>query len=153
MARLTEMVATQREHVESLSCLEFPNAAFVPPRPLKECRVALISSAGLMQRDEDNVHGSSADYRVIEHKRPDRDLLINHISVNFDRTAFAEDVNSVFPRARLAELAESGTIEKAATQHYAFMGATAPEKMQANVERLSKELHDAGINTVCLLPV
>lgn len=153
MARLNEMATTQREHLESLSCPKFSTGAFVPPRPLSQCRVALVSTAGLMKRKDDNIPGNSTDYLTIEHKWPTRDLLINHVSVNFDRTAFAEDINSVFPREILAEMADDGSIEKVASQHYAFMGATAPEKLQSNVERLADTLIDADINTVCLLPV
>ena len=153
MARLTEMAATQRESLESLVCPEFSSGAFVPPGPLKQRSVALISSAGLMKRKDENVHGNSADYRTIEHNWPERDLLINHISVNFDRTAFAEDTNSVFPRAILGQLAEDGIIKKVSAKHYSFMGATAPEKLRPEVEKLAQELTGDGIDTACLLPV
>ena len=153
MARLTEMVAPQRESLESLDCPAFKNGAFVPPRPLKQCRVALISSAGLMKRKDDNVRGNTADYRSIEHSWPNRDLLINHISVNFDRTAFAEDINSVFPKEILGQLAEENIIDKVSAKHYSFMGATAPDKLQPNVRKLAQELINDGINTACLLPV
>lgn len=153
MARLNEMAPAQREHLEAMECPEFANSALVPPRPVKECRVALISSAGLMKRKDDNVPGNSTEYRTIEHNWPERDLLINHISVNFDRTAFAEDINSVFPREILAGMAEDNVIEKVAKEHYAFMGATEPEKLQPSVEKLATVLTEANINTVCLLPV
>jgi len=148
MARLTEMAATQRESLESLDCPEFQNSAFVAPRPMKQCRVALISSAGLMKRKDDNISGGSADYRTIEQTWPDRDLLINHISVNFDRTAFAEDINSVFPREILGQLAEEQVIEQASARHYSFMGATTPDKLRPNVEKLAQELVSDGINTL-----
>ena len=75
------------------------------------------------------------------------------MSVNFDRTAFAEDVNSVFPRQRLAELAQRQIIAHAASEHYSFMGATAPEQMEEHVQVLITELKSRDINTVCLLPV
>ncbi len=153
MARLDQMAPAQREVLESLDCPTIADTAFVPPRPLNQCRVALVSSAGLMKRKDDNVSGSSSDYRVFENSWPERDILMNHISVNFDRTAFAEDINVVFPRAILKEMAEQEVIERTAAKHYAFMGATAPDKLQENVERLASELIDANINTVCLLPV
>jgi len=96
---------------------------------------------------------NSADYRTIEQSWPNRDLLINHISVNFDRTAYAEDINSVFPREILEQLAQEGKIGRVAKNHYSFMGATAPEKLRPSVERLATELAENDINTVCLLPV
>lgn len=153
MARLEQLTAPQREGLESLDCPVIPDASFVAPRPLEQCRVALISSAGLMKRKDDNVPGGSADYRVFENTWPERDILINHVSVNFDRTAFAEDINVVFPRAILKEMAEDGVIERTAAEHYSFMGATEPDKLRASVEQLANELKDANINTACLLPV
>jgi len=153
MARLDEMAPTQREHIEALECPEIADPAFVAPRPLNQCRVALISSAGLIKRKEENVFGGSTEYRTIEHKWPDRDILMNHVSVNFDRTAFAEDINSVFPRAILHSMAEDKVIGKTAVEHYSFMGATAPEKLQENVNLLADVLHTAKVDTVCLLPV
>ena len=139
MARLTEMAATQRESLESLDCPEFQSGAFVPPRPMKQCRVALISSAGLMKRKDDNVAGNSADYRTIEHSWPDRDLLINHVSVNFDRTAFAEDINAVFPREILRQMAEEKLIDEVSSKHYSFMGCllyTSPSPRDGLLSRM-----------------
>lgn len=153
MAKLDEMAPSQREHLEKLDCPVISDAAFVAARPLNQCRVALISSAGLMKREDENINGASANYRSFENSSPDRDILMNHISVNFDRTAFAEDINTVFPRAILNELAADNIIQSAATRHYAFMGAIAPEKMRTNIEQLANELNNANINTVCLLPV
>jgi len=153
MVRLSEIAATQREHLESLSCPEFTQSAHVPPRALSECRVALISSAGLMKRKDENVPGNSNTYREFDSKCPDREILINHVSVNFDRSAFSEDINSIFPRELLTEMAQDGTIEHAANIHYSYMGATEPKQLQASAEQLAKVLTDAQINTVCLLPV
>lgn len=153
MARLQDCVDAERTHLEALECPEFEQAAFTPPRPLSECRVALISSAGLMQRGSPNVPAGASDYRVIGESVPDADILINHVSVNFDRSAFAEDINTVFPRQRLKELEQQRTIAKAADEHYSFMGATAPEKMESHAHALAAELKSKSINTVCLLPV
>ena len=152
MARLEDMAPSQREHIEAMECPEF-NTALTGKRPLGECRVALISSAGLMRRGEDNIEGNSVDYRTFEKSCPDRDILINHISVNFDRSAFAEDINTVFPRELLQSLQEDGSIGHAAKKHYSFMGAAAPEELQPAAERLALALKEADINTACLLPV
>ena len=153
MVKLTDVVAAERQHLEGLECPEFPDPVLLPPRALSSSRVALISSAGLMKRSDDNVKAGTAEYRTIETTTRDRDVLLNHVSVNFDRTGFAEDINSVFPRERLNDLKENGVIEHAAKSHYSFMGATAPEAMQANVQELVTELKAQKINAVCLLPV
>lgn len=153
MPRLSDCTPEERARLESLDCPHFEDAAFVEPRPLASCRVALISSAGLMQRHGPNVHAAASDYRTLDDSIADDDILMNHVSVNFDRTAFAEDINTVLPRQRLRELAEQNIIEHAATEHYSFMGATAPELMEPHVHRLAEELKLKQINTVCLLPV
>ena len=153
MARLTDSVDNERLYLEALECPAFGQTAFTPPRPLSECSVALISSAGLMQRGSGNIRAGASDYRTIDDTIADSDILMNHVSVNFDRTAFAEDINSVLPRQRLKELKQQRTIAHAATEHYSFMGATAPEEMESHAHTLAAELKNKGINTVCLLPV
>ncbi len=153
MPRLSDVVPEQRVHLEKLECPEFADPTFVPSRPLADCKVALVSTAGLIKRHDENVRGGAPDYRSFKDTTRDRDLLINHVSVNFDRSAFSEDANTVFPRELLRELAEANIIKAAATEHYSFMGATAPELMQEHVSELANRLHENNINTVCLLPV
>ena len=153
MARLEDSVDNERRHLEALECPEFENAAFAPPRRLADCHVALLSTAGLMERHSRNVQSNASDYRTITSAVADADILLNHVSVNFDRSAFVEDINSVLPRQRLQELAQQNIIAKAASEHYSFMGATAPELMEDDVHRLAAELKSKGVNTVCLLPV
>lgn len=153
MPRLSDVVAPQRALLESLECPNFEHTAFNPPRALKDCKVALISSAGLMSRQDDNVHGKSADYRSFPNSVTNRDLLVNHLSVNFDRTGFAADANTVFPRERLQQLEAEGTIGKAATEHYSFMGATPPDQMEDSVNKLVAQLKENKVDAVCLLPV
>ena len=153
MARLQDSVDNERAHLEALECPGFDQTSFTPQRPLSDCRVALISTAGLMQRGSDNIRAGTGGYRTIDQSVADRDILINHVSVNFDRSAFAEDINTVLPRQRLIEMEQQRSIAHAATEHYSFMGATAPEEMEAHVHELAATLKDKGINTVCLLPV
>ena len=51
---------------------------------------------------------------------------MSHISVNFDRSGFQQDLNVVFPVERLREMAADGEIGSVADS---FMGATDPEQM------------------------
>ncbi len=153
MARLTDSVDSERQYLESLECNAIDNPAFNPPQPLTDCKVALISSAGLMRRGDANVPANAADYRSFGNAIIDAELMINHVSVNFDRSAFAEDVNTVFPRELLQSLDDDGTIAGASDEHYSFMGATAPERLQPHAEQLAAHLLARDVNTVCLLPV
>jgi hypothetical protein len=47
-------------------------------------------------------------YRVIPAETPASDLVMSHISVNFDRTGFQQDLNVAFPIDRLRELVAGG---------------------------------------------
>lgn len=153
MARLSDSVTSEREYLAALDCPPIEQPAFNPPAPLSAQQVALVSSAGLMRRGDSNVHAGAADYRSFGNDINDSDLLINHVSINFDRTAFAEDVNTVFPRRQLQALADDGLIGGCADTHYAFMGATAPDKMQPHATELAGKLQADGVTAVCLLPV
>ena len=96
---------------------------------------------------------SDAEYRVIPaDTRPDQ-LLISHISINFDRTGFQEDWNVVFPLDRLNELAADGEIGSVAQTHYAFMGATDPVQMEPHARELAGRLKSDRVDAVILTPV
>jgi D-proline reductase (dithiol) PrdB len=49
--------------------------------------------------------GRDADYRVIPADTKPEELLVSHISINFDRTGLQEDWNVAFPLERLNALA------------------------------------------------
>ena len=78
---------------------------------------------------------------------------MSHVSINFDRTGFQQDVNVAFPRQRMAELAADGTIGEVATTHYSFMGATDPKLMEEGARELAGRLKADNIDAVLLLPV
>jgi hypothetical protein len=89
-------------------CPDFKTVPWVTGPALSQRRVAIVSSAGLVRRGEDPFRGRDPDYRIIPGDvKPDQ-LLISHISINFDRTGFQEDWNVVFPLDRLNELAAGG---------------------------------------------
>jgi D-proline reductase (dithiol) PrdB len=78
---------------------------------------------------------------------------MSHGSVNFDRTAFQEDWNVVFPLDHLNELASDGTIGSVATTHYSFMGATAPTRFEPYAQELAGKLKQENVDAVLLTPV
>ena len=55
---------------------------------LSRRRVAIVSSAGLVVRGEDPFRGRDADYRMIPADTRPEELLISHISINFDPQVF-----------------------------------------------------------------
>ena len=93
------------------------------------------------------------DYRVIPGDIKARDLVMTHISTNFDRTGFQRDWNVVFPLDRLQELAAEGIIGSVASFHYSFMGATDPSEMEPAAGNLAGLLKGDRVDAVLLVPV
>ena len=54
------------------------------------------------------------------------DVVMSHVSVNFDRTGFQQDLNVCFPLQRLHDLAAEGVIGSVAGFHYTVSGAAHP---------------------------
>jgi D-proline reductase (dithiol) PrdB len=95
----------------------------------------------------------SGDYRVIPGDIKARDLVMTHISTNYDRTGFQRDWNVVFPLDRLKELAAEGIIGNVAAYHYSFMGATDPSEMEPAARNLAELLKGDRVDAVLLVPV
>jgi D-proline reductase (dithiol) PrdB len=116
-------------------------------------RIALISTAGLQRRGDRPFSVDSADFRLIPGDTPASDLVMSHISTNFDRTGFQEDVNVILPLDRLRELAIMQEVGSVASVHYSFMGATHPAKMQATARHLAGLLKQDAVDIALLVPV
>ena len=58
--------------------------------------MAIISTAGLHKRGDRPFRPGDGSYRVIPAETPANELVMSHISVNFDRTGFQQDTNVVF---------------------------------------------------------
>ncbi|MGE5271312.1 MAG: glycine/sarcosine/betaine reductase selenoprotein B family protein [Thiohalocapsa sp.] len=153
MTRLTDLPPAQAKRLAELECPDFKTRPFVAGPPLAKRRVAIVSSAGLVVRGEMPFRGRDPDYRVIPAGTPASELLISHISINFDRTGFQEDRNVVFPIERLGELAADGAIGSVAATHYSFMGATDPVDMEPHARELAGRLKADQVDAVILSPV
>jgi D-proline reductase (dithiol) PrdB len=106
-----------------------------------------------VRRGEDPFRGRDADYRAVPADTRPQDLLVSHISINFDRTGFQEDWNVVFPLDRLNELAAGGVIGSVAATHYSFMGATDPVEMEPYAREVAGRLKSDEVDAVILSPV
>ncbi len=153
MARLDQIPDAIREH---LLRLDLPNFSPTPPAPgpaLAERRIAIVSTAGIHLRGEPAYLPLAADYRVIPGDVEPRDVVMSHISANFDRTGFQQDCNVVFPLERLHEMAAHGEIGSVAAFHYAFMGATDPRQLEPAAREAARLLLKDGVSGVLLVPV
>ncbi|MBW2052766.1 MAG: selenoprotein B glycine/betaine/sarcosine/D-proline reductase [Deltaproteobacteria bacterium] len=153
MVRLSQMPEPSRSHLGKLNCPTFETQPWVQGPPLHERRVAIISTAGLHLRDDRPFGLSSEDYRVIPGDAKANDLVMSHISANFDRVGFQQDWNVIFPLDRLHELAAQKEIGSVAKYHYSFMGATDPRKMESTARNLAGILKNDNVDTVLLFPV
>jgi D-proline reductase (dithiol) PrdB len=153
VTRLTDLPPAQATRLAELECPDFATRPWVTASALSQRRVAIVSSAGLVVRGEDPFRGRDADYRVIPSMTRPEELLISHISINFDRTGFQEDWNVVFPLDRLQELAAKGAIGSVAQTHYSFMGATDPVQMEPHAREVAGLLKGDQVDAVILPPV
>ena len=153
MARLEDIPEFLRHHIVKLDCATPAGKPWVGGPPLRERRVALISTAGLQVRGDRPFDVGDDDYRIIPGDVDPADLIISHISTNFDRTGFQQDYNVMFPLARLRELAADGLVGSVAAHHYSFMGATTPETMAPTARHLAGLLKQDRLDAALLVPV
>ena len=153
MVRMADLSPAQQEHLPTLPCPQFDSQPWVRGGPLSERRVGIVSSAGLIMRGERPIMANDIRYRAIPHDADAGDVLMSHVSVNYDRTAFQRDPNVVLPRQRLDELAAAGVIGSVAVNHYSAMGAIDPVELEGETRKLAATLKAEGTDSVVLLPV
>ncbi len=110
MARLENLPEPIIKHLADLPCPVFETTPFVEAPIPGERRVAMISTAGLHRRGDRPFSLGSEDFRVIPGDVKANDLVMSHVSTNFDRTGFQQDLNVIFPIDRLREMAGRGEI-------------------------------------------
>ena len=136
-----------------LDGVEFEETAFTTPVPLNEAKVAIVTSASLHHPEDEDFSPMDTGYRVL--KSQPRDYVMGHWSPNFDATGFALDINTVFPIARLDELAAQGTIGSVAEEHLAYAG----NQFDLSAIRMdsgpagAKFLKEQDVDVVLLTPV
>jgi D-proline reductase (dithiol) PrdB len=155
MARLSELPDFEREHhLAKIGDLpDFGPTPWVDGPPLGQRRVAIVTTAGLQRRSDIPFAAGSADYRVIAADTPAADIVMSHVSVNYDRAGFQEDVNVVFPLQRLRELAAEGVIGSVADYHYSFMGAASIRAIEPRAREVARLLAQDRVDAVVLSPV
>lgn len=154
MVRLADLSDAERDHIMGKELPVYERAPWAQGPPLSERRVALITTAGLHRAGDDAFSFVDLSYRVIPGDTDLAGLTMTHSSVHFDRTGFREDVNVVFPLARLRELADEGVIGSVADHHYSLMGAGwPPEMIEPTCDELARLLKADGVDAVCLVPV
>jgi D-proline reductase (dithiol) PrdB len=153
MAHLHDIPQPTRDAVAGLVSPGFDTTPFVTGPPLARRRVAVLSSAALIRRGELPFPPGSAELRILPADTPAGDLLMSHVSINFDRAGFQRDINTVYPLDRLRELAVAGVIGGVARSHYSVMGATDPLAMAETADAVAARCRDEGVDAIVLCPV
>lgn len=153
MVRLEQYEEEERNHLLNLPCPSFAATPYVAGITPSQARVAIISTAGLHRRSDSPFGPGDAGYRVIPGNVDPANLVMSHISTNFDRTGFQMDINMVLPLDRLRELEQEKFIGSVAEFHYSFMGATDPAPMEGAARTLARLLKQDRVDAVLLVPV
>lgn len=151
MVLLAEMPSVGRGFISELEMQEAEKPSWTPPVPAAERRIAVVSTAAVSRRGEKPFSWLARDHRVIG--KDDRDLVMSHVAVEYDRTAWQQDVNAIIPLDRLVEMEKSGEIGSVANEHYAFMGAADPRDMLKSAAEAADNMKQENVNTVFLIPV
>lgn len=128
-------------------------------KPLAECRLALVSSAGFVLRDQEpfdeSVRGGDVSFRSIPHDAQVSDLVDTHRSESFDHTGLVRDPNVAFPLDRVRELVAAGRIGSLAPKHLSFMGSiTAPGRLvHDTAPQVAGALVEDLVDIALLVPV
>lgn len=128
-------------------------------KPLGRCRVALISSAGLIvpgdRPFDESVKGGDWGYRLIPGDADVQGLEEHHRSDSFDHAGLEADRNVALPLDRLHELAGRGEIGGVAPRHVSLMGSvTAPSRLAKKTAPAVADLLTADqVDLALLVPV
>ena len=132
MPKLETVSEIVRKSMLEWPCIEPENTPWTPMvKPLSECKVALVTTAGLHIRgDKPFVQdkamprtGGDTSYRVIPRGTAAKDIVQSHTSIAFDYAGIYRDINVTFPIDRLQELVDRGEIGSLSDNYYSYMGA------------------------------
>ena len=128
-------------------------------KPLERCRVALVSSAGLVVPGDApfdmTIKGGDYSYRLIPTSADVQELKEHHRSDSFDHSGLEADRNLGLPLARLHELAAAGEIGEVAPRHISLMGSiTAPGRLiKRTAPQVASLLAEDEVDIALLIPV
>jgi D-proline reductase (dithiol) PrdB len=130
-------------------------------KPLSECTVALLSSAGIalktdrpfdQEGERRNPWWGDPSYRILPNTAQAEDVRLYHLHIN---PAYAEqDLNCLFPLERLKELEALKEIGRSAPRHYSMMGYILQPQMllEETVPAIIRNLEEDQADVVILVP-
>jgi D-proline reductase (dithiol) PrdB len=132
------------------------------PKPLSECTVALLSSAGIalktdkpfdQEGERENPWWGDPSYRILPKTASQDQVRVYHMHI--DPSYAMQDLNCLFPTQRLQEMETSGRIGQVSPRHYSIMGYILnPERLLSEtVPALIRNLKEDQADVVVLVPV
>ena len=128
-------------------------------KPLSECTVALVTSAGFVVPGQEpfsqTVRGGDYSYRVIPREADLQSLEDHHRSDSYSHDGVDGDRNLGLPLDRLHELARAGDIKKVAPRHISVMGSiTAPGRfVKRTLPEIADLLLEDRVDVALMVPV
>jgi D-proline reductase (dithiol) PrdB len=128
-------------------------------KPLNQCRLALISSAGFVLPGQppfdEGIRGGDPSFRQIPADTDVARLIDTHRSESFDHTGLARDQNLAFPLDRMRDLVQRGRIGDLNHRHLSFMGSiTAPGRLiKQTAPEAAQWLVEDQVDVALLVPV
>jgi D-proline reductase (dithiol) PrdB len=128
-------------------------------KPLQDCRLALISSAGLVGADQEpfekNIRIGDTGIREISSDVHAATLRDAHRSKAFDHSGIRRDPNLAFPADRLREMADAGFIGSLNHRFFSLMGSvTAPDQLTRHtIPPIVSRLVEDQVDIALLIPV
>jgi len=130
-----------------------------PRKPLREARVALVTTGGVYAPGQEpfdvEKKGGDVSFRVIPKNTDVSTLGIAHKSDAFDQTGFRADRNLGFPLDRLREMEAAGAIGSLAPHAISFMGSiSAPGRLvKETAPEAAALLRADGVDVALLVPL
>jgi D-proline reductase (dithiol) PrdB len=156
--------------LENLLSRSIPKEPAWPPipwtplvKPLAECRVALLSTAGLSQvgdapfdvgYERKNPTRGDSSWRRLRANSTSATVVANHLHI--DTSYIARDLNVALPLDPLRELAAAGEIGSVAPHHYSIMGyqgADASDLEKRSAPEIAAAMKSEGVDLAVLIPV
>ncbi len=132
-------------------------------KPLKEARVALLTTSGVSMKDDKpfDMEGErkrptwgDPTWRAVKLGAVADDVEINHLHID---TSYAKrDLNVALPMDRLKELVSKGEVGGAADTHYSIMGFQGNDPLRVvreSAEPIYEQLRDERVDILALAPV
>jgi D-proline reductase (dithiol) PrdB len=130
-------------------------------KPLSECTVALLSTAGVARNDDRpfDQEGERRDpwwgdpsFRVIPHGTTEKDVRLYHMHID---PRFGEsDLDVVLPMRRLTELFREGLVGPPASAHYSMMGyiLEPTELIEKTAPAIAERMRAERVDAAALVP-